>query len=613
MFKRQFAAFAIMMTMASICVFSAPQEDSGVMKGSKPPSLSKNTRAEAAATTFDYLWYWPAEAGSFNAEEWQFAPQLQPGTDGNYTAHFRDVALGAAITVNCSGLESGETWSATWTSPAGVTKGTSTLTYQNGCFYGGLWYTCECGWPPYISFNTFTFYTTIQCSDTGLWTVDLAHNGAVYATKHINILPQVDDTKLHKPPYNQLAYSDPYDSICHSADGQHVQHCPTDNSLWPVTIAEKGCALTSICEILSYHGINVTPPDLNTWLKDNDGYYPKGSVDYTLVTDFAKTRNKTLYYIGLRHSDKYLQEDLCKYGPQAVHVKSGANPDHWVTAYGRDEALTTWLVADPYGGVFTDTNDYLNNIYDVLTFCGPEFNFTDRLNAITFEFYCPVEAYVVDPLGRKMGYDPIADKTYDEIPNSAYHGPIGGGDPDDKFLDVIGAVDGDYIVTVVGTGIEQSNYEMEIRARNSNSARFKSGMESISTGPNVVNKFLFHYDSSYIQGGTLSGGFDGGGQRPKDVNKLLSYANPSDSQTDLPAGTSTFPLMIFYGNSAIIGTFKATLNGADVTSLFNPIPGSHETLNINLVSGRNVLLLSTDGNLPSRVATDTDRLVFIVN
>ena len=612
MFKKQLAVFAIMMAMISICALSATQENYGVIKGSKPSTIGRNDRIEAAATTFDYLWYWPAEAGSFNAEEWQFAPQLQPGTDGNYAAHFRDVALGAAITVNCNGLVSGETWSATWTSPTGAVKGTSTLTYQNGCFYGGLWYTCECGWPPYISTNIFTFYTTIQCSDTGVWTVDLAHNGEIYATKQINILPQVDTSKLHQPLYNQLDYNDPYDSICHSADGQRIQHCPADNSLWSVTIAEKGCALTSICEILSYHGVNVTPPALNTWLKGNHGYYFGGSVKYTKVSAFAKSQGKTIYYVALRHSGDYLQDDLCKYGPQAVHVKSGTNPDHWVTAYGRDQALTTWLVADPYGGVFTDTNEYSSNIYDVLTFCGPEFNFTDRLNAITFGFYCPVEAYVVDPLGRKMGFDPIGNKTYDEIPNSAYHGPIGGGNPDDKFLDVIGAVDGDYLVTVVGTGTGPEKYAMETVMNNANNEEWTGLFENIQTGPGTINKYLFHYDSSYIQGGTLSGGFDGGGQRPKDVNKFLTYANPSDSQTDLPAGTATFPLMIFYGNNAITSTFKASLNGVDVTNLFNPLTGNYETVNLLLSPGRNVLSLSTDGNLPTRVATDTDRLVFIV-
>jgi len=240
------------------------------------------------------------------------------------------------------------------------------------------------------------------------------------------------------------------------------------------------------------------------------------------------------------------------------------------------------------------------------------------LNSISFGLYpkyhplCPVEAYVVDPQGRKMGNDPIAKEKYAEIPRSAEGGSVGGGNPDDKYLDIIGAVNGDYLVTVVGIGKTTSKYSMEIRAYNSNPGHFTKFMENIQTGPDVVNKYLFHYDSTNIQGSTLSGGFDGGGQRPKDVNKFLTYANPSESQTDLPAGTTTIPLMIFYGSNIIASTFKASSNGVDITSLFNPNPGSHETVTINLTAGRNVLSLSTDGNLPTRVATDTDRLVFIV-
>ena len=239
----------------------------------------------------------------------------------------------------------------------------------------------------------------------------------------------------------------------------------------------------------------------------------------------------------------------------------------------------------------------------------------DVFNFISFSFYpehCTLEVYVVDPLGRKMGTDPVAKKTYNEIPRSAEHGSIGGGNPGDKFLDVIGAVNGDYLVTVVGTGKLASKYAMEISAENDRNEEMEILIENINIGQHVVNKCILHYESKDMKKTLLSGGFDGGGQRPKDVNKFLSYANPSDSQTDLPAGTTTFPLMIFYGNNAITSTFKATMNGIDIANLFSPTAGNYETVNLPLSAGRNVLSLSTDGNLPSRIATDTDRLVFIV-
>jgi len=106
--------------------------------------------------------------------------------------------------------------------------------------------------------------------------------------------------------------------------------------------------------------------------------------------------------------------------------------------------------------------------------------------------------------------------------------------------------------------------------------------------------------------------FDGGGQRPPDVNAFLRYANPLQARTDLPAGTTTFDVVIYYGDTIDPATFQATLNGAPLGG-FTPIPGTHETVTIPLGPGRNVLLLEVQGvRNDGRTATDRDRLTFIV-
>jgi len=108
-------------------------------------------------------------------------------------------------------------------------------------------------------------------------------------------------------------------------------------------------------------------------------------------------------------------------------------------------------------------------------------------------------------------------------------------------------------------------------------------------------------------------GFNGGGQRPTDVNLFLTYAQPTDSPVTLPVGTSAFSLMVAYSAATISTTFSATLNGVDITSSFHPQPGSFETVTIPLQSGRNDLLLSIDGTrTDGHVASDRDRLVFNV-
>lgn len=69
---------------------------------------------------------------------------------------------------------------------------------------------------------------------------------------------------------------------------------------------------------------------------------------------------------------------------------------------------------------------------------------------------------------------------------------------------------------------------------------------------------------------------------------------------------------IICGATVIPSSFNATLNGVDITSLFHPTPGHGEVVPIDLQQGKNVLVLSLNGNLQNRVATDTDRLVFNV-
>jgi hypothetical protein len=105
--------------------------------------------------------------------------------------------------------------------------------------------------------------------------------------------------------------------------------------------------------------------------------------------------------------------------------------------------------------------------------------------------------------------------------------------------------------------------------------------------------------------------FDGGGQRPRDVNQFLTYSNPTDSPVTLPPDISVFPLSLAYGPTTIPATFSATLNGTDVSGLFHPQARTFETVMVPLASGKNLLELKIDGTVSSgRVATDTDRLVF---
>jgi hypothetical protein len=292
---------------------------------------------------------------------------------------------------------------------------------------------------------------------------------------------------------------------------------------------------------------------------------------------------------------------------------------HWVLAYGQDKAKATWLIVDPNGGATTTLQStYNNNFCETRTFQGPEVTFTDQ-TGLTVSFHSPGELLIANPAGQRLGFDPLTNQSFAEIPGSSYN-DVGLEDdetetPDDtvdpaKSLELVSPSIGDYSLTITGTGT--GTYNMEIQALDTNGQPSQQTFLNVPVAPNQVQQIVVHYDSTPGAQVQLAGGFDGGGQRPKDVNHFLSYGSPSSDHTSLPAGTTAFPLLIFYSAETVPGTFSATLNGADVSALFHPIAGGHEFVSVPLQSGRNVLALSISGNLPSRTATDTDRLTFLV-
>ncbi len=268
-----------------------------------------------------------------------------------------------------------------------------------------------------------------------------------------------------------------------------------------------------------------------------------------------------------------------------------------------------------------DKGVYRNTYYNFRVFRGPDINWSDRLHGITLRLYSPADLLLTDPQGRRVGLDPLTGTRYREIPRAGYMEEGGTEDPETgevvippvNELDVREALDGRYELTVTGTGIGTYTLLIFAEDRTGNDQEGSPEFQGIPTAPGVIHRYTFEYSSTPGTPFQLSGGFDGHGQRPTDVNKFLTYANPSAARTPLPAGQASFPLLVFYGPTTIPARFKATLNGADITAQFTPTPGGHQLVPLPLVKGSNVLLLSVDGTTASgRVATDTDRLVFLV-
>jgi len=552
----------------------------------------------------------------------------------NNTAFYRDVIVGALTFV--SGATDGESWSAVFTDPNGTALNFSGFTFHstfNGmsnCFVSPFEYLCG------TTSIEILWYMQSQCAVTGTWQAQFT-NTAI-PTQTFELKPQIDaDTYLplqlqgsypNAPSGNPAApYTsapNPYDETCRRniLNDQTVQHCaladPVPAGFVRWSISAKGCYMTDVAMILTYHGFALTPKTLNDILVgirhpngDPLGFAPDGGVNPDAAARYATSHGTHIDY-PIQGTGQGLSRDICTFGPQLVRVPKNLRAQHWVTAYGVKKDGTI-LVRDPANRFTT-----LPSVIATRRFSGKKYNFVDQITGMRFSFYSPVEAYVTDPMGRRVGIDPATGTTFDEIPNAFYDNDAGEMDneadlPDPnprKTLELFGDVDGDYTLTVTGTGT--GTYNADIYAVDASQNVPSITIKDVPTSLNQVQTYVVHFDHTNAANVDFTGGFDGGGQRPRDVNKFLTYANPSSSSTTLPAGTTSYPLIIFYSTAMLPATFNATLNGVDITSQFAPAPGTMQIVSLSLSSGRNVLKLSTDGQLPSRVATDSDRLVLQV-
>jgi hypothetical protein len=608
--------------------------DPGVKMRMPDTSSASHGRLRALSTSsFEGFVHCPAELGTQCQDPFGSIPMV----NGN-TAFYRDVIVGALTFI--SGAADGESWAATFTDPNNVQNNFSPITFhstfngQNDCFVSPFQVLCGG-----TSLEVLWFLQS-QCAATGTWTAEFTNTAIPPMT--FELKPQIDvdhflpaqfqgtypnaPSGIPAAPYTSAP--NPYDETCRRnvLNDTTVQYCPLANAVpngfvrW--SISAKGCYMTDVAMILTYHGskfgLSLTPPGLNGILvgirdpktQNPVGFDRSGGVNPEAAANYARQHGANISY-GIRGTSA-LSTDICTFGPQLVRVPVNLRAQHWVTAYGvqKDGSI---LVRDPANRFQT-----LPGVAAIRRFSGPEFNFADQITGLRFTFHSPVEAFVTDPNGLRAGFDPITQTTFNEIPGAFYDNDAGEIDADSetpdpnprKTLEVFGDVDGDYTLTVTGTAT--GTYNADIYTIDSAGNMPSTTLDNIPTAPNVVQTYIFHFNHADATQSALGGGFDGGGQRPRDVNKFLTYGNPSASQTTLSAGTTLFPLVIFYSKEILPATFAADMNGSIVTSLFHPAPGTSEVVNLPVSSGKFVLKLSVDGQLPTRVATDSDRLVLQV-
>src|SRR5262245_13592795 len=556
--------------------------------------------------TFQGFVHCPAELGPQCTNPFGSIPMV------DNKAYFRDVIIGAYTFI--SGASDGESWTATFTSPSNTFNFSgftfhSNFNGQQDCFVSQFQIICGT-----TSIQVLWFLQS-QCQTAGTWNAQWSNSTIPVQT--FEMKSEIEGSRL--PLQRQSDFpTDSYDETCHrnTAGNDEVIFCPAADPVpaglvrW--TIGRKGCYMTDVAMILSYHGFPMTPLTLNAALISlgRAGFDRKGNVIPGGGPKYASDHGVKISYPA--PSQGSLRTNICRYGPQLVRVPNLTQ--HWVTAYGIAQNGDV-LVRDPSRGHNLSS---ISPPTQIRLFSGPQFQFFDQITGMSFTFHSPVEAFVTDPMGRRAGFDPITQTAFNEIPNAFYDQDLANEDDENvlpepnpgKRLEVFEDVDGDYLVTVTGT--DTGTYDADILTFDLAGNIPSSSLDAIPTAPGIVQTYLFHFDHTNAGNSSLGGGFDGGGQRPRDVNKFLTYGNPSQSSTTLPAGTANFQLIIFYASGILPATFHADLNGLNVIPLFHPVAGTSETVNLPLAPGRNVLKLSIDGQLPSRVATDSDRLVLQV-
>jgi hypothetical protein len=213
------------------------------------------------------------------------------------------------------------------------------------------------------------------------------------------------------------------------------------------------------------------------------------------------------------------------------------------------------------------------------------------------------ELRLTDPRGRRLGFDPRSKKQIQEIPRAGY-GEAGQTMPMLE-LEVLRPLDGTYTLEVLGT--RSGRYDFSLYGVDSNGdSTSHLNVDGIPTAPGVAHRYVFTYASApNAPTPNLTGAWGQGA-------RLLTYAHPIGPRTELPPGQRRVALIVFYAATIVPESFRATLNGVDVSPQFKPGPGGHDVVSLALGARTSTLTLSVSGTDTSgQTASHRDQLVFV--
>ena len=295
----------------------------------------------------------------------------------------------------------------------------------------------------------------------------------------------------------------PYGGIREKQSDGTYKHIPFRS--FSHSIKDWGCNLTSNAMIISYYAnlqqvpvsktdptiFQTDPEKLNDWLtkkegyiigdkvKDDEGnvmYVTNSSVSYGSVSKYAKEHGVSLSYDVVSKPEampaseftaqksENLNQRMCSLRPAILKVDHPQATWHFPVASGiaTVSGTHTWRLHDPLHEETTTLSDAYDNEHHQIVAATTEV--PDSFLEVAA--HSPVEFILTDPQERKLGYDPLTDTHYDEIPNSSYGveelSSFSSGETISWLLAYIkNPLQGEYLLKVIGTG--DGDYTIETR------------------------------------------------------------------------------------------------------------------------------------------------------
>ena len=300
----------------------------------------------------------------------------------------------------------------------------------------------------------------------------------------------------------------------------------------------------------------ITPDYIHFALKRSNGY--QASRARTVIMDY-NALYAAFFTIGNDGNDQVdglflnpmpwpgaraaVDQNLNNDQPSILYLQPEPNTFHPVVVVGWDADSSSYLILDPawQGKPGSASPKSMRLLYGanwhalVVGALIPEqtSKYFDMAPLISASTKSPVETLVVDPLGRRVGWDMQTGATIAELPNASYmlqpvwtdpygtEPPLGAG----RLVTIHRPIDGRYRFQMIGTG--DGPYTLSVRARNAgNDLTVDQGITGMITKGQVV-KYQIEYDrngpSFFALGDNFAPEAGAGGDRLAAVNAPVAF------------------------------------------------------------------------------------------